>query len=52
MVEVDLRWLPKPSIPHLPEIYRNLGRDYNDRVLPSIVNEVCKAVIVLYSLSH
>jgi len=51
MVEVDLRVLPKPSIPTLPLIYKDLSRDYNDRVLPSIVNEVCKAVIAQYSAS-
>lgn len=46
MVEVDLRVLPKPDIVFLPVIYRTLGTNYTERVLPSIVNEVCKAVIV------
>jgi len=30
----------------LPKIYKTLGIDYDDRVLPSIVNEVMKAVVV------
>ena len=30
----------------LPNIYTNIGTDYDERVLPSIVNEVLKAVVV------
>ena len=30
----------------LPKIYTNLGIDYDERVLPSITNEVLKAIVV------
>jgi len=44
-VNITLRILfrPRPSV--LPEIYTTLGTDYDDRVLPSITNEVLKAVV-------
>jgi prohibitin 2 len=31
------------------EVYRFLGEDYDGRVLPSIVNEVLKAVVAKYN---
>jgi len=30
----------------LPDIYKSLGIDYDERVLPSIVNEILKATVV------
>ena len=30
----------RPNIEKLPEMYRSLGLDYDERVLPSIANEV------------
>ena len=45
MVNITLRVLSKPDTAHLPQIYRELGTDYDERVLPSIVNEVLKAVV-------
>ena len=35
---------------HLPE-YRELGTDYDERVLPSIVNEVLKSVVAQYNVA-
>ena len=36
-VNIGLRVLTRP-VPHkLPEIYRTLGTDYGERVLPSII---------------
>lgn len=32
----------------LPEIYKTLGEDFDERVLPSIVNEVLKATVAQY----
>jgi hypothetical protein len=32
----------------LPEIFTTLGLDYDDRVLPSITNEVLKAVVAQF----
>ena len=36
-VNVGLRVLTRPDPERLPEIYRNLGTDYAERVLPSII---------------
>jgi prohibitin 1 len=32
----------------LPQIFTTLGLDYDDRVLPSITNEVLKAVVAQF----
>ena len=40
MVNIGLRVLHRPDMTQLPAVYRNLGKDYDDRVLPSIMNEV------------
>jgi prohibitin 2 len=52
MVNITLRVLSKPDSGKLPEIYRNLGLDYDERVLPSIVNEVTKQIIAKYNASQ
>lgn len=52
MVQISLRVLFRPDQHSLPEIYRKLGEDYDERVLPSIVNEVSKAVIARYNASE
>ncbi|MPC74656.1 Prohibitin [Portunus trituberculatus] len=45
-VNITLRVLFRPIGDQLPRIYTTLGIDYEDRVLPSITNEVLKAVVV------
>lgn len=50
MVDVNLRVLYKPEPNRLPWILKRLGQDYDDRVLPSIVNETLKAVMVSLSI--
>ena len=52
MVQISLRVLFKPDPEHLSSIYRRLGKDFEDRVLPSIVNEVTKAVVAQYNASE
>merc|ERR1719181_2648190 len=52
MVNISLRVLSKPDVAHLPQIYRELGTDYDERVLPSIVNEVLKSVVAHYNASQ
>jgi len=44
-VNITLRILFRPRPDELPNIYTTLGPDYDDRVLPSITNEVLKAVV-------
>jgi len=44
-VNITLRILFRPLPTSLPNIYTTLGVDYDDRVLPSITNEVLKAVV-------
>ena len=52
MVNISLRVLSRPDVGHLPQIYRTLGTDYDERVLPSIVNEVLKAIVAQYNASQ
>jgi len=40
MVNLSLRVLARPDERLLPEMYQELGLDYDERVLPSICNEV------------
>ena len=40
MVNMGLRVLYRPDQHQLPSMYRLLGVDYDERVLPSICNEV------------
>ncbi|ESO02205.1 hypothetical protein HELRODRAFT_184972 [Helobdella robusta] len=51
-VNITLRILYRPLVSKLPQIYMNLGIDYDERVLPSIVNEVLKAVVAQYDASE
>lgn len=49
MVNITLRVLSKPDTQSLPTIFKNLGLDWDERVLPSIGNEVVKAVVAQYN---
>ncbi|GAB4817837.1 hypothetical protein N2152v2_004883 [Parachlorella kessleri] len=49
MVNITLRVLSKPDVGDLAKIFRNLGVDWDERVLPSIGNEVLKAVVAQYN---
>merc|ERR1719382_2254944 len=48
-VTIHVRMLFKPEVPGLPQIHKTLGEDYDERVLPSIANEVMKATIAQYN---
>jgi len=52
MVNITCRVLSRPSSQALPTIYRELGKDYDERVLPSIVNEVLKSVVAQFDASQ
>ncbi|KAJ3107080.1 Prohibitin-1, subunit of the prohibitin complex (Phb1p-Phb2p) [Phlyctochytrium bullatum] len=48
MVSLTLRVLHRPNYDALTTIYQNLGLDYDERVLPSIGNEVLKAIVAQF----
>jgi prohibitin 1 len=49
MVNIKLRVLWRPVVEELPRLYRELGIDFDERVLPSIGNEVLKSVVAQYN---
>jgi prohibitin 1 len=49
MVNISLRVLSHPQQDKLPDIYRTLGTDFDERILPSLGNEVLKAVVAQYN---
>ncbi|CAF2107457.1 unnamed protein product [Brassica oleracea var. botrytis] len=52
MVKIGLRVPTRPIADQLPEIYRTLGENYSERVLPSIIHETLKAVVAQYNASQ
>lgn len=47
-VDLTLRILFRPKEERIPEILNKLGQDYDERVLPSIGNEVLKQAVAMY----
>ncbi|KAI0095301.1 prohibitin [Irpex rosettiformis] len=52
MVSITLRVLSRPDVNHLPKIYQSLGLDYDERVLPSIGNEVLKSIVAQFDAAE
>lgn len=52
MVNITCRVLSRPDVRMLPTIYRLLGKEYDEKVLPSIINEVLKSVVAHYNASQ
>merc|ERR1712194_574755 len=48
-VQIHCRMLFKPREDALPELHKRLGPEYDERVLPSVGNEVLKSVIAQYN---
>ena len=51
-VDLTVRVLYRPDANKLPHIYRFIGRDFDERVLPSIVNEVLRGTIAQYNATQ
>ncbi|XP_067686082.1 prohibitin 1-like [Haliotis asinina] len=51
-VNITLRILFRPKVDQLPKLFSNIGVDYDERVLPSITNEVLKAVVAQFDASE
>jgi len=51
-VSLTLRVLHRPDYEHVPDIYKTLGLDYDERILPSIGNEVLKAIVAQFDASE
>lgn len=49
MVNMAIRVLYQPNVDNLHHIYRNLGVNYPETVLPSLVNEIIKAVVAQFN---
>ncbi|KAK4353075.1 hypothetical protein RND71_028593 [Anisodus tanguticus] len=49
MVNLTLRVLSRPEVSRLPNIFKTLGLEYDEKVLPSIGNEVLKAVVAQFN---
>lgn len=52
MVNLTIRVLSRPDSKQLRHVYLNLGRDYDEVVLPSIGNEVAKGVVAQFDAAQ
>merc|ERR1719223_2317727 len=52
MVTIGVRVLHKPNPSQLVRIYQQLGKNYDERVLPSLMNECAKAVVARYNANE
>lgn len=50
-VNITLRILYRPQPSQLPSIFSQVGEDYDEKILPSITNEILKAVVAQFDAS-
>ena len=48
-LRIYVRVLSRPEVSRLPDIFKTLGLEYDEKVLPSIGNEVLKAVVAQFN---
>jgi prohibitin 1 len=51
-VDITLRILFRPEEKALPWIFTNVGVDFDEKILPSIANEVLKGVVAMFDASE
>lgn len=49
MVNISLRFLSRPLEDKLPKIYSTLGTDFDEKILPSLGNDVLKGIVAQYN---
>ena len=49
MVDIGLRVLYRPNPGKIPEMAQQIGEDFSDKILPSIIHETLKSVIAEFS---
>eukprot|EP01087_Luapelamoeba_hula_P005632 TRINITY_DN1567_c0_g1_i1.p1 TRINITY_DN1567_c0_g1~~TRINITY_DN1567_c0_g1_i1.p1 ORF type:complete len:330 (-),score=57.16 TRINITY_DN1567_c0_g1_i1:113-1048(-) len=49
MVNITLRVLTKPQWTKLPKLFKRVGHEYDQKVWPSVVNEVLKGVVARFN---
>ena len=52
MVNISIRVLTRPDANKLPDVYRTLGMDFNERVLPSVIHETVKSVVAQHNAAE
>jgi len=52
MVTIGVRVLHKPNPTKLVWIYQLLGKNYDERILPSLMNECAKAIVAKYNANE
>lgn len=52
MVTIGVRVLHRPNPHNLVWIYQHLGKNYDERILPSLMNECAKAVVAKYNANE